>query len=79
MPTILIHLLNEDPVLGEVEELPGTEATMILVQNPRRKDGKDLAYLEPNVASVIWPVSRVSFIEVLPTGEEEQIIGFVRE
>ncbi len=79
MPTILIHLMNEDPVLGEVEELPGTEATLILVQNPRRKDGKDLVYLEPNVVSVMWPVSRISFIEVMPTGEEEQIIGFVRE
>jgi len=27
MPSILIHLLNEDPVLGEVDELPQKQIT----------------------------------------------------
>jgi hypothetical protein len=79
MPTILIHISNEDPVLGEVEQLPGTSDQTILVKNPRRKDGKDLHYLQTNVTNVIWPMSRIAFIEVLPGNDEEQIIGFVRE
>ena len=79
MPTVLIHIANEDPVLGEVDQLPGTADTNILVKNPRRRDGKDLNQLMSNVTQVVWPISRLSFIEIVPGGEEEQIIGFVRE
>lgn len=79
MPTIIIHLLNEDPVLGEIDELPSPSDSLIVLKNPRRKDGKDLTYLESNVTTTIWPMGRINFIEILPTGEEEEIITFVRE
>jgi hypothetical protein len=79
MPMILLHLVGEDPVLGEIEELPAPTATSILLKSPRKRDGKDLHYIDANVTTVIWPMSRVNFIEVLPTGEEEEVIGFVRE
>ncbi len=79
MPSVLIHINNEDPVLGEVDSIPSPTDFMILVKNPRRRDGKDLPYLDANVSNVIWPVHRVNFIEIIPTGEEEEIISFVRE
>jgi hypothetical protein len=79
MPTVLVHIQSDDPVLGEIDELPSPTDSLIVVKNPRRKDGKDLYYLEANVTSVIWPVIRINFIEIIPTGEEEEIIGFVRE
>ena len=79
MPTVLIHITNEDPVLGEIEQLPGPSDQSILVKNPRRRDGKDLPFLQANVTDVIWPIIRISFIELIPGNEEEQIIGFVRE
>lgn len=79
MPAILIHVANEDPILCEVESLPGPTDTTITVKNPRRRDGKDLHYLVANVTQVIWPLSRVTFIEIMPGEEDEQLIGFVRE
>jgi hypothetical protein len=79
MPTVLIHILNEDPVLGEVENLPAPTDTVITVSNPRKRDGKDLANIVQNVTQVIWPLSRCAFIEVIPGEDEEQIISFVRE
>jgi hypothetical protein len=79
MPSVVVHIHNEDPVLGEVEALPSPVDTMIVVKNPRRRDGKDLHYLDANVNTVIWPVSRVTFIEVINTGDDEEIISFVRE
>jgi hypothetical protein len=79
MPTVLIHIANEDPVMGEIDQLPGLTDTNLLVKNPRRRDGKDLPNLLSNVTQVIWPVARVSFIEIVPGEGEEQIIGFVRE
>ena len=79
MTMILLHLVGEDPVLGEIEELPSPNATSLILRSPRKRDGKDLHYLDANVTTVIWPMARVNFIEILPTGEEEEVIGFVRE
>ncbi|MGH2581956.1 MAG: hypothetical protein ACRDFQ_03565 [Anaerolineales bacterium] len=77
--TLLIHLLNEDPMVGEVEELPAPGDVSIQVQNPRKRDGKDLSYIQNDVTTVFLPWTRISFIEVLPSGAEDEIIGFVRE
>jgi len=77
--TVLIHIANEDPVVGEVDELPTPADQSLRVQNPRKRDGKDLHYLQNDVTTVIWPWSRISFVEVLPSGAEDEIIGFVRE
>ncbi len=80
MPTtVLIHLSGEDPVLGEVDELPAPTDTAITVNNPRRRDGKDIPYIDGNVVTVMWPMHRVTFMEILPTTDEEELIGFVRE
>ena len=77
--TVLVHVSNEDPVVGEVEEMPSPADNSITVNNPRRRDGKDLPYLEGNVVTVVWPMHRINFIEIMPTAEEERLIGFVRE
>jgi hypothetical protein len=77
--TVLVHLSGEDPIVGEIEELPAATDTTITVNNPRRRDGKDLAYVQSNVVTVLWPMHRISFIEVMPTAEEERLIGAVRE
>lgn len=79
MATVLVHIMNDDPVLGEMDTLPTPQDTMIIIKNPRRRDGKDLPYLEPNVSTVMWPMLRINFVEVMPTGEEEDIISFIRE
>jgi hypothetical protein len=78
MKTVIVHLQNEDPVVGEMEELPNASDYLITVKNPRKKDGKDLPYLDANINLIILPVFRVNFIEVASEHEEE-IITFVRE
>ena len=77
--TVVLHISGTEPVVAEVEELPGLNDTLIKVSNPRKVDGKDLHYLADKVVTVYWPVDKLTFIEVLPTEEEESIIGFVRE
>lgn len=79
MPTVLLHFQNDDPVLGELDELPKPTDSLIIVQNPRRRDGKDLPNMEPNVTAVMYPVSRLMYVEIISSGAEEEIIGFVRE
>jgi hypothetical protein len=77
--TVLIHFHNEDPVVGEIKELPSPTDTNLTLQNPRKRDGKDVTFLQGDVTTVIWPWSRISFLEILPSGGEDEIIGFVRE
>ena len=79
MISVILHIQNEDPIVGEMEALPASADQVILLKNPRRRDGKDISYINSNVTSVIWPLSRVSFIEIMSDGEEEEIITHVRE
>ena len=77
--TVLIHMANEDPIVAELEELPSPQAQSIIIDNPRQRDGKDLHYVLPEVQTLILPWSRINFIEVMPTEEEEEIVGFIRD
>ncbi len=77
--TVILHIAGENAVAGEIEEIPKPTDTILMVSNPRTRDGKDLHYLEPNVTKVIWPISKLTLIEILAGEEEEKIIGFVRE
>lgn len=77
--SVILHVAGDEPVLGEVEELPDPGDYLFKISHPRRLDGKDLSYLVDNVSIVYWPAHRVNFLEILPSREEEEIIGFVRE
>lgn len=79
MNTVLIHVLNDDPILGELDDLPAPTDQLIKISHPRKKDGKDLPYLAQNVTEIFWPLSRITFIEVMPTEDDDEIFGFVRE
>jgi hypothetical protein len=77
--SIILHIAGETAIMGEVDELPKPSDTLVLVSNPRLRDGKDIHYLEHNVVKVIWPIDKITLIEVLESEEEEHLIGFVRE
>jgi len=77
--SIILHISGEASILGEIEELPKLTDTMVIVSNPRLRDGKDIHYLEQNVVKVIWPLTQISLIEILESQEEEDLIGFVRK
>ena len=76
---IILHISGEASIVGEIEELPKLTDTIIIVTNPRLRDGKDIHYLEQNVVKVIWPMNQITLIEVLASEQEENLIGFVRE
>lgn len=77
---VILHILNTEPILGEIDEMPEPTDNIITVHNPRHIDGKDLDYIQDQVDTVVWPIEKINFIEILPgDDEEEDIIGFVRE
>jgi hypothetical protein len=77
--SVIIHITGETAIAGEIDELPKPVDNIITVSNPRQRDGKDLHYINNNVVKVIWPLAKISFIEILEGTDEEKIIGFVRE
>jgi hypothetical protein len=77
--SVILHISGEPSILGEIDELPKLTDTIVIVSNPRLRDGKDIHYLEQNVVKVIWPMTQITLIEVLESEEEESLIGFVRE
>lgn len=77
--TVLVHLQNSEPIVGEMEDLPNPTDNLVILNHPRTIDGKDLQIISEEAETVIWPVERITFLEILTSKEEEEIIGFVRE
>lgn len=78
--TVIMHIANEEPILGEIDGIPEPTHQTVTLSNPRRRDGKDIHYLEDEVTMMIVPWHRINFIEIMPSAEElEEVITFVRE
>lgn len=77
--TILIHVMNEDAIVGEIEELPDQNAPFLKVASPRLRDGRDVSYFLPETNVVLLPWGRIHSIEIMPTEGEEKLVTFVRE
>jgi len=77
--SVIIHISGEQAIMGEVDELPKPTDTLLTVSNPRLRDGKDIHYIEHNAIKVIWPIDKITLIEIIESADEDKIIGFVRE
>jgi hypothetical protein len=77
---VIIHLMNEDPIMAEMEELPGPNATNIAFTNPRKRDGHQVAWATPGAKLFIFSMSRVYFIELMTSAEEiDSVVGIWRD
>lgn len=77
--SLLIHIVGEPAMLCDADQLPTPTDSILTVTNLRTREGKDIATIDANATHFIFPWTRVNFIEVLGTGEEEEIVGFVRD
>jgi hypothetical protein len=77
--SVIVHINNEDAVKGEVDKMPDPRDTLVIINNPQRRDGKDLHYLIEEVNTMIVPFHRINFIQILPSADVDEVIGFVRE
>jgi hypothetical protein len=77
--TVMIHVLNEDAIVGEIERLPEPTDQVLLVNNVRRRDGREVSYILPETTTVVFPWTRIHCVEILPSEAEEKVVSFVRE
>lgn len=75
----VIQLVDEEPIIGEIEDAPDPASQFITVYAPRRRDGRTVAFLDSNVDKVLFAWHRISHIQLLPEVDLEKAIGFVRE
>ncbi len=54
------HLIDEEPAVGQLRENPDPYAQAVVVHTPRRRDGKDLTYIDAHVIEV---VSAIRYVE----------------
>ena len=79
MIPVYVHIMNEEAVSGELDEFPDPTVQFLTIRNPRRKDNKDLHYLDEGVSTMLVAWHRVTFVQVLPTETNDDVISFVRE
>jgi hypothetical protein len=77
--TLYLHVTNEEPVVVECERMPEPGDNCIVCKHPRKRDNKEVHYVLPDVTTVIFPWWRISFIEVLPAGDDEEIFKPFRD
>jgi hypothetical protein len=74
--TVIIHVQGGDAILGEIEEMPDPQANYIIVTNVRTRDGKPIVYIDRDATRVLFPWHRVSFLETLPSEEDQEEVEF---
>lgn len=75
----VIHLVDDDPILCELDGMPTTGAQFVTVHQARRRDGRTTPFLEGPNDTVLIAWHRISYIQMLPQGGVDNVIGFVRE
>ena len=78
--TVLIHILNEESVLGEIERMPEPTDQVLIVNNARYRDGRDVSYIQPDTDMLIYPWVRIHCVEIMYSDDEaEKVVSFIRE
>jgi hypothetical protein len=77
--SVLIHIAGEEPIVGEIENIPEPTDQVLIVSNARYRDGRDISYLLSETDTVVYPWSRIHCVEIMPRGAEEEIVSFIRE
>ena len=76
---VLVHLTNEEFILGEVDQLPNPGDQFMIIHNARRPDGSQISSLQNDVKTILVPWHQTTMVQVLPVTGIEEVIGFVRE
>ena len=77
--SVVVHVINEDAISGQIERLPEPTDQVLIMTDVRLRDGRDVSYILPETTRVVFPWTRIHCVEILPSGEEEEIVSFVRE
>jgi hypothetical protein len=61
----IVHLMGEDAILADMDELPDPSHNYLVLRNIRKKDGKPLSYVDDEATAFLYSWNRISFIEMM--------------
>ncbi len=61
----IIHLLGEDAIYGELDEVPSPTDQFLFLRNIKKKDGKQLAYVTEGAEVFLYAWHKVTFVELM--------------
>ena len=62
----VLHLHNEQPLLGDLFEMPSASDVSLRLTNLRSLDGKRPIFVDDQKSVFLFPYHRVSFVEIPP-------------
>ena len=77
---VIVHIVNEEAFVAEMEDLPAQGASYIVITNPRSRENKHLQWALNGAVRFIFPLARISFIEIMMSEQDrEGIEPFYRD
>jgi hypothetical protein len=76
---VIVHLNNEEPFAADMEELPPPGATYVILTNPRTREGKHVQWVTAGAFRFMYPLGRISFIEIMMSAQDKDIEPFYRD
>ncbi len=77
---VIVHIINEEAFVAEMEDMPPQGASYIVIANPRTRENKNLQWAINGAVRFMFPLSRVAFIEVMMSEQDrEGIEPFFRD
>ncbi|HEX9037106.1 MAG TPA: hypothetical protein VF808_08980 [Ktedonobacterales bacterium] len=76
---VVIHLTNDEPFTAEMEDLPPPGATYVMLTNPRTREGKHVQWVTAGAYRFMYPLTRISFIEIMMSAQDRDIEPFYRD
>ena len=70
IPNVILHLINELPVVADLEDLPAGGDRSVRCTNIRTVDGKRPAFVHERNSTFIFPMSMIRLIEAPNAGSD---------
>lgn len=73
---VLVHILNEEPFIADLETMPVANATYIYLTNPRTREGRPVAWNTGANKGFLFPLARVARIEFMVSEHDKWDIEY---
>ncbi|HYK95864.1 MAG TPA: hypothetical protein VE011_08385 [Candidatus Dormibacteraeota bacterium] len=66
----ILHLLNDQPIVVDLLEMPTPGDVTVICTNMRTVDGKKPVFIDFASSTFVFPMGSVRFVEIPPVGGE---------
>ena len=63
---VVVHLLNDQPIIADLFEVPTASDAALICTNLRTTDGKRPTYVDRASSTFVFPYGQVRFVEIHP-------------